>query len=151
MAETQIEAIEQKAVVQKELSCLKAQEQLALGGITSDAAKRFIESCPVCGGVDSDVAEVICRRASHQAWRTAILRNGSERRAIMADDDEKPEAELTDEQLDEDERALARVAHRPAWYRRRAVRHHLDGGYEPPAEERILPVSSDQYRCRTDG
>src|SRR5262245_48360380 len=38
MAVTQIEAIEQKAIVQIELQCLTAQEQIAMAGLTSDAA-----------------------------------------------------------------------------------------------------------------
>ena len=46
MAQTRVEAIEQKAVVQIEMSCLKAQEQLALAGLTSDAAIRFVEQLP---------------------------------------------------------------------------------------------------------
>src|ERR1700730_12440087 len=35
MAETQIEAIEQKAIVEIEMGCLKAQEQIAVAGLTS--------------------------------------------------------------------------------------------------------------------
>lgn len=46
MAETQIEAIERKAITEIELSCLKAQEQIAVAGLTSDAARAFIESLP---------------------------------------------------------------------------------------------------------
>src|SRR5262249_22382298 len=46
MAETRIAAIEQKAVVDIELSCLKAQEQLAVAGLTSDAAQRFVDALP---------------------------------------------------------------------------------------------------------
>jgi hypothetical protein len=46
MAVTQIEAIEQKAIVEIELSCLKAQERIAMAGLTSDAAKEFIAALP---------------------------------------------------------------------------------------------------------
>jgi hypothetical protein len=46
MAETAIEAQEQKARTQIELSCLDAQEKLALAGLTSDAARGFIEALP---------------------------------------------------------------------------------------------------------
>jgi hypothetical protein len=46
MAQTAIEAIEQKAIVQIEISCLDAQTQIAAAGLTSDAAKLFIESLP---------------------------------------------------------------------------------------------------------
>jgi hypothetical protein len=46
MAETQIEAIEQKAIVQIELSCLEAQTKIATAGLTSDVAKHFLEELP---------------------------------------------------------------------------------------------------------
>jgi hypothetical protein len=46
MAQTRIEAIESKAVVQIEVACLDAQTKLALADLTSDAAKQFIEQLP---------------------------------------------------------------------------------------------------------
>ena len=46
MAQTQIGAIERKAFVEIETSCLDAQTKLALAGCTSDMAKTFIESLP---------------------------------------------------------------------------------------------------------
>jgi hypothetical protein len=46
MAETAIAAQEQKAIVQIELSCLDAQTNLATAGLTSDAARGFIETLP---------------------------------------------------------------------------------------------------------
>ena len=46
MAQTQIEAIERKAVVEIETSCLDAQTQLAIAGLSSDAARQFIERLP---------------------------------------------------------------------------------------------------------
>jgi hypothetical protein len=46
MAETQIEAIEQKAIVQIELSCLEAQTKIATAGLTSEAAQQFVEKLP---------------------------------------------------------------------------------------------------------
>jgi hypothetical protein len=46
MAQTQIEAIERKAVTEIELTCLKAQEQIAVAGLTSDAARQFIDALP---------------------------------------------------------------------------------------------------------
>ena len=46
MAQTAVEAQEQKAKTQIELSCLNAQEKLALAGLTSDAARGFIEALP---------------------------------------------------------------------------------------------------------
>jgi hypothetical protein len=70
MAQTQIDAQEQKARTQIELSCLDAQEKLALAGLTSDAARGFIEALPsiadlmprltfaeVAGEADPPVAE----------------------------------------------------------------------------------------------
>jgi hypothetical protein len=50
MAQTQVAAIEQKAIVEIELSCLKAQEQIAIAGITSEAAQQFIKHLP---GIDA--------------------------------------------------------------------------------------------------
>jgi hypothetical protein len=46
MAATRIEAIEQKAITEIEISSLKAQEALAVAGLTSSAAKAFIENLP---------------------------------------------------------------------------------------------------------
>jgi hypothetical protein len=74
MAKAQIEAIERKAVTQIELSCLEAQTQLAMAGLTSDAAKAFIASIPpietlmpalsfaeIAGEADPPVAEQLVR------------------------------------------------------------------------------------------
>jgi hypothetical protein len=46
MAATRVEAIEQKAIVEIELSCLEAQTQLAVAGLASDQARQFIEKLP---------------------------------------------------------------------------------------------------------
>jgi hypothetical protein len=46
MAETRIEAIEREAIVKIEIGCLKAQEQIALAGLTSEGARQFIETLP---------------------------------------------------------------------------------------------------------
>jgi hypothetical protein len=46
MAATRIEAIERKATTDIEMNCLAAQEQVALAGLTSDAARLFIEKLP---------------------------------------------------------------------------------------------------------
>jgi hypothetical protein len=46
MAQTRIAAIEQAAIVKIEMSCLEAQTSLALAGLTSDAARQFIEQLP---------------------------------------------------------------------------------------------------------
>ena len=44
MAQTQIEAIERKAISQIEMSSVEAQTQLAIAGLTSDAARVFVEA-----------------------------------------------------------------------------------------------------------
>jgi len=46
MAQTQIAAIEAKAITQIEVSCLNAQTQLALAGLSSEAARGFIDKLP---------------------------------------------------------------------------------------------------------
>lgn len=46
MAETRIAALEQKAITEIELSCLKAQEHLALAGLPSEAARQLFEGLP---------------------------------------------------------------------------------------------------------
>ena len=46
MAETRIDAIESKAITEIEMGCLKAQEHIAIAGLTSDAARQFIEALP---------------------------------------------------------------------------------------------------------
>jgi hypothetical protein len=46
MATTQIAAIERKAIVEIEMSCLEAQTQIAAAGLTSVAAMSFIEKLP---------------------------------------------------------------------------------------------------------
>ena len=46
MAETRVEAIERKAITEIELSCLAAQEQITLAGLTTEAARQFVEALP---------------------------------------------------------------------------------------------------------
>jgi hypothetical protein len=43
MTETRIEAIVRQAITQIETSCLQAQEKIAVAGLTSDAARAFLE------------------------------------------------------------------------------------------------------------
>jgi hypothetical protein len=93
MAKTQIGAIEQKAFVQIELSCLDAQEKIALGGLTSDAAKLFVETLPkietlmpalsfaeIAGEADPPIAEQLLSsnalRQQRYRDRQKALRNG---------------------------------------------------------------------------
>jgi hypothetical protein len=93
MAETKIAAIEQKAVTEIELSCLHAQTQLALAGLTSQAARGFLEALPgietlmprlsyaeIAGEADPPVAEQLVspnalRQRRYRA-REALRRNG---------------------------------------------------------------------------
>jgi hypothetical protein len=46
MAQTQIAANEQQAIVQIEISCRDAQTQLAMAGLTSEAARAFVDRLP---------------------------------------------------------------------------------------------------------
>jgi hypothetical protein len=46
MAQTKIEAIEKKAATEIELSCLQAQTELAVAGLTSKAAHAFLNKLP---------------------------------------------------------------------------------------------------------
>ena len=93
MAKTQIEAIERKAIVQIEMSCLHAQEQLALAGLTSEGAKQFIEALPsidtlmpalslaeIAGEAEPPIAEQLVSsnalRQRRYRERQALQRNG---------------------------------------------------------------------------
>ena len=96
MATTRIEAIEAKAVTEIEMSCLKAQEQIALAGLTSDAARLFIEKLPgietlmprlsfaeVAGEAEPPVAEQLVssntlRQRRFRERQAALGRNGPE-------------------------------------------------------------------------
>jgi hypothetical protein len=104
MAKTQIEAIERKAITEIELSCLKAQEQIAMAGLTSDAARTFIETLPsierlmpaltfaeIAGEVDPPVAEQLigsnALRQRRFRERQRALRNGGEALRLPDKDD----------------------------------------------------------------
>jgi hypothetical protein len=93
MAQTQIAAIEQKAIVQIELSCLDAQTQLTTAGLSSDAAREFVERLPsietlmpklsfaeVAGEADPPLAEQLigpnALRQRRFRARKAALRSG---------------------------------------------------------------------------
>jgi hypothetical protein len=95
MAESRGEAIEQKAIVQIEMSCLAAQEQIALAGLTSDIARQFIERLPavealmpslsfaeIAGEAEPPVAEQLLSsnalRQQRYRERQRALRNGGE-------------------------------------------------------------------------
>jgi hypothetical protein len=95
MAKTEIEAMERKAITEIELSCLNAQEKLAISGLTSDAALAFIEALPgvdtlmpaltyaeVAGEANPPVAEQLITpnalRQRRYRERQAALRNGQQ-------------------------------------------------------------------------
>jgi hypothetical protein len=94
MATTRIEAMERKAVTEIELSCLKAQEQVAISGLTSDAARNFIQALPgvdtlmpalsyaeVAGEADPPIVELLTPNALRQRRyreKQAALRNGQQ-------------------------------------------------------------------------
>jgi hypothetical protein len=95
MAVKEIEAMERKAITEIELSCLKAQEQIAISGLTSDAARSFIATLPavdtlmpaltyaeVAGETDPPIAEQLVTpnalRQRRYRERQAALRNGTE-------------------------------------------------------------------------
>jgi hypothetical protein len=112
MATTRIEAIERKAVTEIEMSCLGAREQIALAGLTSDAARLFIEKLPgietlmprlsfaeVAGEAEPPIAEqVVSSNALRQRRyreRQALRRNGPALRlnADFFDDDDEVDDE----------------------------------------------------------
>jgi hypothetical protein len=104
MASSKIDAIEAAAFTQIELSCLGAQTQLAVAGLTSEAARQFIEDIPpietlmpklafseIAGEADPPVAEqlVSSNAIRQRRWRErqALLRNGGASRNGSGDGD----------------------------------------------------------------
>jgi hypothetical protein len=109
MGKTRIEAIERKAITEIEISCLQAQEKIAVAGLSSDAARLFIEKLPgvetlmphlsfaeVAGEAEPPLAEQLLSsnalRLRRFREKQAALRNASE--ALQAplrngDDDEE--------------------------------------------------------------
>jgi hypothetical protein len=92
MAQTQIQAIESKAITEIEMNCLGAQEQLAIAGVTSDAARGFLERLPsietlmpalsfaeVAGEADPPIAEQLV------SSNTLRQRRFRERQALRKD------------------------------------------------------------------
>jgi hypothetical protein len=94
MAKAQIAAIERKAIVAIEVSCLEAQTQLALDGCSSDAARAFVDALPkiealmprlafaaVAGDADPPAAEQLLTpnalRQRRYRERQAALRAGT--------------------------------------------------------------------------
>jgi hypothetical protein len=108
MAQTRIEAIEAKAVTEIEMSCLEAQTQLAIAGLTSEVARGFVAKLPavetlmpklsfaeIAGEAEPPVAEQLISpnalRQRRYRERKALRRNGG---ALQAPADGKsPEAQ----------------------------------------------------------
>jgi hypothetical protein len=96
MAQTQVAAIEAKAIVQIETSCLEAQTALAIVGLTSDAARLFVDKLPkiealmpalsfreVAGEAEPPVAEqLVNSNALRQRRYRERLRNGNAQQAL---------------------------------------------------------------------
>jgi hypothetical protein len=98
MAQAQVEAIEAKAVTEIEMSCLEAQTQLAIAGLTSEAARGFVAKLPaietlmprlsfaeIAGEVEPPVAEQLISpnalRQRRYRERQALRRDGGALRA----------------------------------------------------------------------
>jgi hypothetical protein len=114
MAESRVEAIEAKAITEIELSCLEAQTQIAVAGLTSEVAKQFVESLPsvqslmpalsfaaIAGEADPPVAEQLLSssalRQQRYRDRQKALRDGGVTQQVIepphGDDDDEGEAE----------------------------------------------------------
>lgn len=93
MAQAQVAAIERKAITQIELSCLDAQTELAISGLSSTAARSFLEKLPavsdlmpklsfaeIAGEADPPIAEQLvspnAMRQRRYRERQAALRGG---------------------------------------------------------------------------
>jgi hypothetical protein len=96
MAQTRVEAIERKAITDIEMSCLEAQTAVAVAGLTSDAARGFIEKLPkieilmphlsfaeIAGEADPPVAEqLVSSNALRQRRYRERLRNSDAQQAL---------------------------------------------------------------------
>jgi hypothetical protein len=100
MAQTRIDAIEQKAVVEIEMSCLNAQEKIAVAGLTSKSARQFIEALPsittlmpalsfktVAGEADPPVAEQLVSSNALRQRRYRLRQRNAIAAAANANDD----------------------------------------------------------------
>ena len=108
IAQTKIAAIEQKAATEIELSCLEAQTQLAVAGLTSEVARAFVDRLP---GIEALMPRLTffavtrlgrptARRSADQRRRRpqrryrerqAALRDAEALRALPSADDASPE------------------------------------------------------------
>jgi hypothetical protein len=104
MAQTQIAAIEQKAIVEIETSCLEAQTQIAIAGLTSAAARGFVDRLPgvetlmpklsyaaIAGEADPPIVEQLVSpnalRQRRYRERQTALRDAEASRALLPDAD----------------------------------------------------------------
>jgi len=95
MAMTKIAAIERKAITEIELSCLQAQTEIAVAGLTTEAARGFFERLPgvetlmprlsfaeIAGEAEPPIAEQLVSpnalRQRRYRERQAALRNGQQ-------------------------------------------------------------------------
>jgi len=106
MAQTQIEAIQAKAVVEIEMTCLQAQTEIAMSGLTTDAARQFIGRLPtietlmprlsfteIAGEADPPVAEqLVSPNALRQRRYRERHRNAAVTHVRNADDDGEDES-----------------------------------------------------------
>ena len=115
MAVTQIASIEAKAITAIEMSCLEAQTQIAIAGLTTDAARSFFEKLPsiqalmpalsfaeIAGEAEPPIAEQLIssnalRQRRFREKQAALRRNGPEAlqaplRNADGDDEEADEA-----------------------------------------------------------
>jgi hypothetical protein len=103
MAQTKTAAIEQKAITEIELSCLEAQTQLAVAGLTSEVARAFVDRLPgiealmprlsfseVAGDAEPPIAEQLVApnalRQRRYRERQAALRDAEALRALPSAD-----------------------------------------------------------------
>ena len=106
-----IPSIERKAVTEIDMSCLQVEERIAIAGLTSDAARLFVEQPPstetlmprlsfakIAGEAEPPVAEQLIspnalRERRYREQQAALCRNASEAlQALARNGDEAPGA-----------------------------------------------------------
>jgi hypothetical protein len=103
MAQSRVEAIERAAIVQIEMSSLKAQTSLAVAGLTSDAAAQFIEQLPsveklmpalsfaeVAGEADPPIVEQLLSPNALRQQRYRVRHKALRNASPDDDDDDEP-------------------------------------------------------------
>jgi hypothetical protein len=105
-----IPSIERKAVTEIDMSCHQVEERIAIAGLTSDAARLFVEQPPstetlmprlsfatIAGEAEPPVAEQLIspnafRERRYREQQAALCRNASEAQALARNGDEAPGA-----------------------------------------------------------